>query len=128
LAEKEVQLQEARVTTTQHMNSHEDTKRDRHNVANNLVKTQHDLENENAARASLEGTVQSLRDKLNFDAEVHQKVSPGHWTLTFKLTFFKLFEWPDDTRSLINLLRFGWLLKQLMETKVEKVETYWLVE
>ncbi|XP_028397529.1 lamin-B2-like [Dendronephthya gigantea] len=73
LAEKEVQLQEARVTTTQQMNSHEDTKRDRHNVANNLIKTQHDLDNESAARANLEATVQSLRDKLKFDSEVHQK-------------------------------------------------------
>jgi hypothetical protein len=56
------------------MNSHEDTKRDRHNVANNLVKTQHDLENESATRANLEATAQSLREKLKFDADVHQKV------------------------------------------------------
>lgn len=56
------------------MNSHEDTKRDRHNVANNLIKTQQDLEDESAVRASLEATVQSLRDKLKFDAELHQKV------------------------------------------------------
>lgn len=75
MAEKEIQLQEARVTTTQQMNSHEDTKRDRHNVANNLVQTQHDLENESAARANVEATAQSLRDKLKFDSEVHQKVT-----------------------------------------------------
>ena len=74
LAEKEVQLQEARLTTTQQMNSHEDTKRDRHNVANNLIKTQHDLDSEIAVRANLEATAQSLKDKLKFDAEVHQKV------------------------------------------------------
>ncbi|CAB3977920.1 lamin-L(I)-like isoform X1 [Paramuricea clavata] len=73
LAEKEVQLQEARVVTTQQMNSHEDTKRDRHNVANNLMQTQHDLENESAVRANFEATAQNLRDKLKFDAEVHQK-------------------------------------------------------
>jgi hypothetical protein len=74
LAEKEVQLQEARVVTTQQMNSHEDTKRDGHNVANNLMQTQHDLENESAVRANFEATAQNLTDKLKFDADVHQKV------------------------------------------------------
>ena len=74
IAEKEAQLQEARVTTTQQMNSHEDTKRDRDNVACSLVKTQHDLEKECAARANVETIIQQLRDKLKFDWEVHQKV------------------------------------------------------
>ena len=74
IAEKEAQLQEARVTTTQQMNSHEDTKRDRDNVACSLVKTQHDLEKECAARDNVETIIQQLRDKLKFDWEVHQKV------------------------------------------------------
>lgn len=70
-----MQLQEARVTTAQHMNSHEDTKRDRHNVTNHLIQAQHDLENESVVRSNLEATAQSLRDKLKFDEEIHQKVS-----------------------------------------------------
>ena len=74
LAEKEAQLQESRVTTTQQMNSHEDTKRDRENIASSLIKAQHEVESEQAARSNLETTVQQLRDKLKFDQELHEKV------------------------------------------------------
>lgn len=73
IAEKEAQIQEARVATTQQMNAHEDTKRDRDNVASSLIKTQHDLESESAARANLETIVNQLREKLKFSEEVHQK-------------------------------------------------------
>lgn len=75
IAEKEAQIQEARVATTQQMNAHEDTKRDRDNVASSLIKTQHDLESESAARANLETIVNQLREKLKFSEEVHQKVN-----------------------------------------------------
>lgn len=73
IAEKEALLQDARVTTTQHQNAHMDTKRDRDGLQTALTQTQQALDTEVAARADLQTLANQLRDKLNFQQQLHEK-------------------------------------------------------
>ena len=75
IADKESQLQDARVTITQHQNAHMDTKRDRDALQSSLTQTQQALDTEAAARAELHTLVNQLKDKLNFQQQLHEKVS-----------------------------------------------------
>jgi len=73
IAEKEVLLQDARVTTTQHQNAHMDTKRDRDGLQSALTQTQQALDVEVAARADLQTLANQLKEKLNFQQQLHEK-------------------------------------------------------
>lgn len=75
IAEKEALLQDARVTTTQHQNAHMDTKRDRDGLQSALTQTQQALDVEVAARADLQTLANQLKEKLNFQQQLHEKVS-----------------------------------------------------
>lgn len=74
IADKEAQLQDARVTTTQHQNAHMDTKRDRDGLQSALTQTQQALDVEVAARADLQTLANQLKEKLNFQQQLHEKV------------------------------------------------------
>ena len=77
IAEKEALLQDARVTTTQHQNAHMDTKRDRDGLQSALTQTQQALDVEVAARADMQTLANQLKEKLNFQQQLHEKVSYG---------------------------------------------------
>lgn len=74
IADKEALLQDARVTATQHQNSHMDTKRDRDSLQAALTQTQQALDVEVAAKADLQTLANQLKEKLNFQQELHEKV------------------------------------------------------
>ena len=74
IADKENQLQDSRVTVTQHQNAHADTKRNRDSLSAALTQTQQALDTEAAARVDLQTLVNQLREKLNFQQQVHEKV------------------------------------------------------
>ena len=86
IADKESQLQDARVTVTQHQNAHMDTKQDRDNLQSSLTQTQQALDTEAAARADLLTLVGQLRDKLNFQQQLHEKVCRSVMETLIKLT------------------------------------------
>lgn len=73
IADKEALLQDARVTATQHQNSHMDTKRDRDSLQAALTQTQQALDVEVAAKADLQTLANQLKEKLNFQQELHEK-------------------------------------------------------
>ena len=73
IADKEALLQDARVTATQHQNSHMDTKRDRDSLQVALTQTQQALDVEVAAKADLQTLANQLKEKLNFQQELHEK-------------------------------------------------------
>ncbi|XP_078348214.1 lamin-B1.S-like isoform X3 [Oculina patagonica] len=73
IADKEALLQDARVTTTQHQNAHMDTKRDRDGLQSALTQTQQALDVEIAARADLQTLANQLKEKLNFQQQLHEK-------------------------------------------------------
>ena len=75
IAEKEALLQDARVTTTQHQNAHMDTKRDRDGLQSALTQTQQALDVEVAARADLQTLANQLKEKLNFQQQLHLSTS-----------------------------------------------------
>ena len=74
IADKEALLQDARVTATQHQNSHMDTKRDRDNIQSALTQTQQALDVEVAAKADLQTLANQLKEKLIFQQQLHEKV------------------------------------------------------
>lgn len=74
IADKEALLQDARVTATQHQNSHMDTKRDRDNLQAALTQTQQALDTELAAKADLQTLASQLKEKLIFQQQLHEKV------------------------------------------------------
>lgn len=51
-----------------------DTKRDRDGLQTALTQTQQALDTEVAARADLQTLANQLRDKLNFQQQLHEKV------------------------------------------------------
>ena len=67
-------MQDARVTTTQHQNAHMDTKRDRDGLQSALTQTQQALDVEVAAKADLLTLANQLKEKLNFQQQLHEKV------------------------------------------------------
>ncbi|XP_015775595.1 PREDICTED: prelamin-A/C-like [Acropora digitifera] len=73
IADKEALLQDARVTATQHQNSHMDTKRDRDNLQAALTQTQQALDTEVAAKADLQTLASQLKEKLSFQQQLHEK-------------------------------------------------------
>lgn len=67
-------MQDARVTATQHQNSHMDTKRDRDGLQSALTQTQQALDVEVAAKADLQTLTNQLKEKLSFQQQLHEKV------------------------------------------------------
>ncbi len=78
IAEKESLLQEARITITQHQNAHLDTQKDRDNLHTALTDTQQLYDTEAVARGDYQGLAAQLKDKLNFERQVHEKVVIHH--------------------------------------------------
>lgn len=76
IADKEALLQDARVTATQHQNSHMDTKRDRDSLQSALTQTQQAFDVEVAGKADLQTLANQLKEKLGFQQQLHEKV-PG---------------------------------------------------
>ena len=74
IADKEALLQDARVTANQHQNAHMDTKRDRDSLQSALTQTQQALDVEVAAKADLQTLVNQLKEKLNFQQQLQDKV------------------------------------------------------
>lgn len=74
IAEKESLLQDARVTATQLQNSLVDTKQDRDGLQSTLTQTQQALDKEVAAKADLQTLTNQLKEQLNFQQQLHEKV------------------------------------------------------
>lgn len=55
-----------------------DTKRDRDGLQTALTQTQQALDTEVAARADLQTLANQLRDKLNFQQQLHEKVRTNY--------------------------------------------------
>ena len=75
IAEKESQLNECRITITQHQNAHLDTQKDRDSLHSALTSTQQAYDTETVARSDLHNLANQLREKLDFERQVHDKVN-----------------------------------------------------
>ena len=104
IAEKEALLQDARVTTTQHQNAHMDTKRDRDGLQSALTQTQQALDVEVAARADMQTLANQLKEKLNFQQQLHEKVSYQMWQFTPLplVNLINLFTWRFNCSIHVN--------------------------
>ena len=74
IAEKETHLQDARITISQHQNAHLDTQKDRDSLHTALTETQTAYDTEAIARNDLQSLADQLREKLDFERQVHDRV------------------------------------------------------
>eukprot|EP00794_Sanderia_malayensis_P018175 gene18175-19989_t len=73
ISEKESLLQDARITITQHQNSHLDTQKDRDSLHTALTDTQGLYDAEVVAHNDMKSVAAQLKDKLSFERKVHEK-------------------------------------------------------
>ncbi|XP_065070387.1 lamin-B1.S-like isoform X2 [Rhopilema esculentum] len=73
IAEKETHLQDARITISQHQNAHLDTQKDRDSLHTALTETQNAYDTEAIARNDLQSLADQLREKLDFERQVHDR-------------------------------------------------------
>ena len=86
IAEKETQLQDLKITITQHQNAHLDTQKDRDGLHSALTQTQQAYDTEVVARGDLQSLANQLREKLDFERTIHDRVG-SFFSLLISLNF-----------------------------------------
>ena len=74
IAEKETQVQDLNITISQNRNAHLDTQKDRDSLHSALNQTQQAYDTETVARSDLQNLANQLREKLDFERTIHDRV------------------------------------------------------
>lgn len=75
ISEKDTNIQDLKITISQHTNAHLDTQKDRDSLHSALTQTQQAYDTETVARSDLQNLANQLRDKLDFERQIHDRVS-----------------------------------------------------
>ena len=84
ITEKETQLQDLKITMSQNHNAHLDTQKDRDSLHSALNQTQQAYDSETIARSDLQNLANQLREKLDFERTIHDRVSGNDLIFTCK--------------------------------------------
>lgn len=75
ICERDTCIEDLKITITQHQNAHLDTQKDRDSLHSALTQTQGAYDTETVARSDLQNLANQLREKLDFERQIHERVS-----------------------------------------------------
>ena len=85
ISERDTIVQDLKITISQHQNAHLDTQKDRDSLHSALTQTQQAYDTETVARSDLQNLSNQLREKLDFERTIHDRVS---WAIFFSIPIF----------------------------------------